>query len=75
MPTDTGLGKTALTARLDGETLVIGRAQPFGGMPGNVEARITETWRLSADGKALTLTTRRETPAKAQTFTEVFARR
>lgn len=72
---ETGLAKANLTATLQDDALTIATVQPYGGMPGNVMAKVKETWRLSANGKVLTITTIRDTPAKQQTSKEVFVRR
>lgn len=73
--TDNGLQKAAITAAVQDDGLTITIAQPYGGMPGNVAATFTDTWRLSADGKVLTITTVRDTPARRQESKEVFNRR
>lgn len=73
-PTDTGLAKVTTTATMNGETLSIATVQPYGGMPGNVPMRASETWALSPDGKVLTVTTVRDLPAQKQNFTEVYTR-
>jgi len=73
--TDTGLQKASVTASAQDEGLTITTAQPYGGMPGNVAASFKETWRLSADGKVLTITTVRDLPAKQQTSKDVYNRR
>ncbi|HXJ43258.1 MAG TPA: hypothetical protein VNH18_28515, partial [Bryobacteraceae bacterium] len=57
--TDTGIEKATVTASLQGDTLVIGTTQPYGGMPGNIGLEVKEMWSLSADGKTLTITTTR----------------
>ncbi|MEI6419258.1 MAG: hypothetical protein WCO82_09325, partial [Sphingomonadales bacterium] len=72
--TDTGMAKVSTTATMAGDALTITTAQPYGGMPGNVTMQATESWRLSADGTELTITTSRELPAQKQSFTEVFKR-
>jgi hypothetical protein len=73
--TDNGLQKAAITAAVQDDGLTITTAQPYGSMPGNVAATFTDTWRLSADGKVLTITTVRDTPARRQESKEVFNRR
>jgi hypothetical protein len=75
MPTDTGMQMATVISTLQGETLVVSTTQPFGGMPGNLTLKITETWSLSADGKVLTVRTERETPALRQSFSEQYDRR
>ncbi|HKV77557.1 MAG TPA: hypothetical protein VJP02_05430 [Candidatus Sulfotelmatobacter sp.] len=73
-PTDTGIQKAEDTAHLEGDSLVIDTAEPFGGMPGNAILKIKETWSLSPDGKTLTITTTRDIPARHQTFKEVYTK-
>ncbi len=73
--TDAGLEKATVTARLQGEILTIESEQPFSGLPGSATLKVKETWQLSPDGKQLTILTLRETPAKQQTYSEVFNRR
>jgi hypothetical protein len=72
---DTGMRQASVTAAVQSDALTIASSEPYGGMPGNVTANARETWRLSADGKVLTITTVVETPAKQQSFTEVYNRR
>lgn len=72
--TDTGIQKAEDTARLEGDSVVIDTAEPFGGMPGNVILKIKETWSLSPDGKTLTITTTRDIPARHQAFKEVYTK-
>lgn len=73
-PTDTGIQKAEDTAQLEGDSLVIDTAEPFGGMPGNAILKIKETWSLSPDGKILTITTTRDIPARHETFKEVYTK-
>ncbi|MBU3079057.1 hypothetical protein [Sphingomonas quercus] len=73
--TDTGVQKADVTASLGANALTIATVQPYGGMPGNVSATITETWQLSPDGKVLTVSTVRASPAKQETIKEVYTRR
>jgi hypothetical protein len=75
VPTDTGMQMATVVATAQGETLTVSTTQPFGGMPGNVTLRITETWSLSPDGKVLTVRTERDLPALRQSFSEVYNRR
>jgi hypothetical protein len=67
--TPTGVQKATVTAAAQGETLVIGTTQPYGGMPGNITLEAKEVWALSPDGKMLTITTTRSSAA-AQTVTK-----
>ncbi len=73
--TDTGIEKAAITASLQGDTLVIATTQPYGGMPGNSTLQVKEVWSLSPDGKVLTITTTRDVPATKQTFKEIYTRK
>jgi hypothetical protein len=75
VPTDTGIHTATVTATVQGDTLTISTTQPFGGMPGNVTLKITETWSLSPDGKRVAVMTERELPALKQTFNEIYNRR
>jgi hypothetical protein len=73
--TETGIEKAAVTANLQGDTLVVGTTRPYGGMPGNVTLKVKEVWSLSPDGKMLTVTTTHSTPAVEKTFKQVFNRK
>jgi hypothetical protein len=73
--TDTGIQKANVTAKAVGETLVVSTVQSYGGMPGNVPTTTNETWMLSPDGKVLTISTVRNSPATTQTFKEVYNKR
>jgi hypothetical protein len=73
--TETGIEKAAVTANLQGDTLVLGSTRPYGGMPGNVTLKVKEVWSLSADGKTLTITTTHTTPAVEKNFKQVFNRK
>jgi len=74
-PTDTGLQKATVTAVNQPDALVITTLQPFGGMPGNAKLTVRETWKLSPDGKVLTVTTVRQLPARTATDTQIYNRR
>ena len=71
-PTDTGVAKAMISASSQGDTLVITTTQPWGGMPGNASLEIKEVWSLSPDGKVLTVTTHRNTPALQNSFKTVY---
>jgi hypothetical protein len=73
--TETGIEKAAVTANLQGDSLVIGTTRPYGGMPGNVTLQVKEVWSLSSDGKTLTITTTHTSPAAEKTFRQVFNRK
>jgi hypothetical protein len=73
--TETGMENAAVTANLQGDTLVIGTTRPYGGMPGNVTLKVKEVWSLSPDGKMLTITTTHTTPAVEKNFKQVFNRK
>ncbi len=74
-PTDTGVEKAQVTANMQGDTLVIQTTQPWGGMPGNVPLEIKEVWSLSPDGKTLTISTMRSSPAEKKSFKQVYERK
>lgn len=71
-PTDTGITKEQVTAKLQGDNLEIDTTQPYGGMPGNATLKTKEVWSLSPDGKTLTIVTTRDVPARQQTFKQVY---
>jgi hypothetical protein len=71
-PTDTGVAKAMISATAQGDTLVITTTQPWGGMPGNASLEIKEVWSLSPDGKVLTVTTHRNTPALQNSYKTVY---
>lgn len=73
-PMDTDIQKAQVTAQLQGDTLVVEKTEPFGGMPGNVTSKIKEVWSLSPDGKTLTIATTREMPARHEEYKEVYTR-
>ena len=75
VPTDTGMQTATVVATMQGEILSVTTTQPFGGMPGNLTLKITETWSLSGDGRILTVKTERDTPALRQAFGEIYNRR
>jgi hypothetical protein len=71
-PTATGIQKATITAKVEGDTLVISTAQPYGGMPGNVTLDIKEVWALSPDGKTLTVTTTRNSAATKTVTKQIY---
>jgi hypothetical protein len=71
-PTDTGMAKAVISAAIQGDTVVISTTQPWGGMPGNASLEIKEVWSLSPDGKVLTVTTHRNTPAVQNSYKTVY---
>jgi hypothetical protein len=71
---ETGVQKAGVTASWQGETLVIGATEPYGGMPGNVTAQVKDVWSLSEDGKTLTIATTRSMPAITKTFRQVYTK-
>lgn len=73
--TETFIQKATVTAAVQGETLVIATTQPYGGMPGNATLNVKEVWTLSADGKTLTVTTTRSSPAEEKTYRQTFMRK
>ena len=74
MVMDTGVQKATITAKLQGDTLVIGTTEPYGGMPGNATLEVKDVWSLSPDGKTLTITTTRTVPAMQKTYKQVYNR-
>jgi hypothetical protein len=75
IPTDTGMQKATVTATLRDDGLTVATMQPYGGMPGNAPSTVTQTWRLSADSKTLTISTVRDSPARQQTLKAVYTRK
>jgi hypothetical protein len=73
--TETGVEKAAVTANLQGDTLVIATSRPYGGMPGNVTLQVKEVWSLSPDGRTLTIATTHSSPAAEKNYKQVFNRR
>lgn len=73
--TDTGIQSATVTAVNQPAELQITTTQPFGGMPGNAILTVKERWALSADGKVLTVTTTRESPARTTTDKQIYNRR
>jgi hypothetical protein len=73
--TDTGVQKATVTATLRDDGLTVASMQPYGGMPGNAPSTVTQSWLLSADGKVLTISTVRASPAKQQTLKAVYNKR
>lgn len=72
--TDNMMAKAVVTAAMQGNVLKIDTTQPYGSMPGNVTLQQKEIWSLSPDGKTLTITITRESPARTETLKEVFDR-
>jgi hypothetical protein len=72
--TDSMMARATVTSAMAGENLSVATEGPYGGMPGNVTTRETQTWTLSPDGKVLTIDLVRESPAARQTFREVYKR-
>jgi hypothetical protein len=73
-PTDTTLEKATVTADVQGSDLEIDTTEPYSGMAGNVTLKEKEVWSLSPDGKTLTVTITRDTPARQETLKEVYDR-
>jgi hypothetical protein len=73
--TDTGIQNATVTAVDSPAELVITTKQPFGGMPGNAELTVKETWTVSPDGKVLTVTSTRQLPARTAVDKQIFNRR
>jgi hypothetical protein len=72
--TDTRIQKAVVTARIEGDGVVIETTQPFGGMPGNATLSVKSVWSLSSDGKTLTITTTRDIPARKQSYKTVYTK-
>ena len=70
--TDTGVQTASVTATMRGDALVIDRVQPYGEMPGNVALQEQQTWQLAPDGGTLVVVTTRTTPARRESYTEVY---
>lgn len=73
--TDTGIQSATVTAVNSANALEITTVQPFGGMPGNASLTVKESWTLSPDGKVLTVTTTRSSPARTSTDKQIYNRR
>ncbi len=73
--TDTGIQNATVTATDTPTELVITTTQPFGGMPGNAQLTIKETWTVSPDGKVLTVTSTRQLPARTAVDKQIYNRR
>lgn len=72
---ETGIQKATVTAKVEGETIVIGTSQPYGGMPGNATLEIKEVWSLTPDGKTLTVSTMRNSPAQQKSYKVVYTKK
>lgn len=72
--TDNMMEKAVVTAAVQGNDLVIDTTKPYGSMPGNVTLKEKEVWSTSPDGKTLTITITRDTPARQKTIKEVYDR-
>ena len=72
--TDTGIQNAVVSVALQPDTLTITTVQSYGGMPGNVSTKTDETWSLSPDGKTLTVSILRDSPARQQTLKQVYTR-
>jgi len=75
VPTATGIQKATVTAKAEGDTLVISTAQPYGGMPGNITLDIKDVWALSPDGKTLTITTTRDSAATKTITKQIYSKK
>ncbi len=72
--TDTGVQTATVTAVNSANDLQITTTQPYGGMPGNATLTVKESWTLSPDGKVLTVTTTRSSPARTETDRQIYNR-
>ena len=64
--------KAVITVGIQGETVVISTTQSWGGLPGNASVEIKDVWSLSPDGKVLTVTTSRNTPALQSSYKTIY---
>lgn len=71
---DTGVTRAVIKASQQGDVVVVKRTQTYSGLPGSATLETTENWALAPDGKSLTLTTIRQTPAMRVTYNEVYIR-
>lgn len=67
---ETGVVKQTVTTAVQGDNIVVTTVQPYSGLPGSVTTNVKDTWSLSPDGKVLTVTTVRSTPALADVTTK-----
>jgi hypothetical protein len=72
---EAGVAKQTVTASLQGDNVVVNTVLPYAGLPGGVTTNVSDTWSLSPDGKVLTLTTVRATPALTTTTKQVYDKR
>jgi hypothetical protein len=74
-PADTKIVQATTIATVKDDTISVAITQPYSGMPGNVSTTETQIWSLSPDGKVLTISTVRESPAQRAAYAEVYTRR
>jgi hypothetical protein len=75
VPTDQRAGaQVSITAAVRGETLVVAQTGPYSGLPGSVTATTTDTWALSPDGRTLTISSVRSSPARTETSKQVYTK-
>jgi len=72
---ETGMVKQTITASVQGDSIVVATVLPYAGLPGGVVTNVNDTWSLSADGKTLSVSTVRSTPALNQNSKQVFTKR
>jgi hypothetical protein len=72
---ETDIVKQTVTASVQGDSIVVDTVAPYSGMPGAVVTNVKDTWSLSPDGKTLTVSTVRTTPALVQTSKQVYTKR
>ena len=72
---ETGVVNQTVTTSMQGDNLVVATVMPYSGMPGAVTTNVKDTWSLSGNGKVLTVTTVRSTPAATQTSKQVYNKR
>jgi hypothetical protein len=71
---ETGVVKQTVTAAVQGDGLLVTTVLPYAGLPGGVITTVKDTWSLSPDGKTLTVSTVRSTPAANQTSKQVYTK-
>jgi hypothetical protein len=73
-PADEGVTQLTTTAAVRGETIVVAKVGTYSGLPGSVTTTTTDTWALSADGRTLTISSVRSSPARTETFKQVYTK-
>ena len=68
-------GTTKLKMSKSGETITLKQVRSFEGRNGSMEITTIETWKLSNEGKTLTIESTSETPRGTRDSTMVFTRK